>query len=60
MPLPTRVKIWDTASGQEVAVLESDTGNLRVYFSPDGGRLIGLGGKPGELHVVVWDGRPLP
>jgi serine/threonine protein kinase len=30
---------------------------LRPAFSPDGRRILGVGGKPGELVLVTWDAR---
>jgi WD40 repeat protein len=45
------VKVWDTATGQEILTLKGHTGHVTsVAFSPDGKRLAS-GGKV----VKVWD-----
>ena len=51
------VKLWDTASGQEVLTLKGHTGFVTsVIFSPDGSRLAS-GSQDGT--IMVWDARPL-
>jgi WD40 repeat protein/tRNA A-37 threonylcarbamoyl transferase component Bud32 len=53
------VKLWDSASGADIATLRGHAGRVTaVVFSPDGTRLASAGGewnKPGE--VKVWDAR---
>jgi WD40 repeat protein/tRNA A-37 threonylcarbamoyl transferase component Bud32 len=56
------LKVWDAQTGQEVLSLPGLTGIVRkVAFSPDGKRLAGAGGRPGqpggqrEAKVTVWD-----
>jgi WD40 repeat protein len=43
-PEPGEIKVWDTATGQEIFTLKAGTGRVRsVCFSPDGKRLVSAG-----------------
>jgi WD40 repeat protein len=57
MNKPGEVRIWDSATGQELLSLKGHTAHISgVAFSPDGLRLASCGGginKPGE--VKIWD-----
>jgi WD40 repeat protein/serine/threonine protein kinase len=51
------VRVWDTATGQEVLVLPAEGKRFgRLLFSPEGGRLIWAS----NAHLTIWDGTPLP
>jgi WD40 repeat protein len=51
------VKLWDTATGQEVFALRAETdGSPSLAFSPDGHR---LAVSCGDGTVKIWDARPL-
>jgi WD40 repeat protein len=57
-----QVKLWDTASGKERAVIKLDVGTVRsVAFAPDGKSLAIAGGggfklrKPLPGHLTLWD-----
>jgi WD40 repeat protein len=50
------VRVWDAATGAEVAVLRGHAGYVSsVAFSPDGRRLASSGGYRGKGEVKVWD-----
>src|SRR5262249_20992953 len=50
------VKLWDTATGQDVLTLRGHTAGVGcVAFTPDGMRLVS-----GSEEALVWDARPLP
>jgi WD40 repeat protein len=54
---PSTVRLWDTAAGQDVLVLEdSPYGADRLFFSRDGHRLFAINSTP-RWHV--WDAMPL-
>jgi WD40 repeat protein len=50
------VRLWDVASGEELAFLETDadTGMNLPVFSPDG-KLLAAGGNYGDYNVYLWD-----
>src|SRR5262249_1464804 len=50
------VRLWDTRTGQQVAVLRGHAGPvLGVAFSPDGRRLASCGGYRGKGEIKIWD-----
>jgi WD40 repeat protein len=50
------IKVWDTASGQELRTLKGHSSQVQsVAFSPDGSRLAS-GSDDQTIHV--WDARP--
>jgi WD40 repeat protein/serine/threonine protein kinase len=60
VPLLDTVKVWDTATGQEVLSLKGQVYNrvLCVAFSPDGKLLTSTANdrrKPGGVDTTVWD-----
>jgi WD40 repeat protein len=48
------IKVWDTASGQELLTLRGHTAETTVAFSPDGNWLV----SGGDKTVKLWDGWP--
>jgi WD40 repeat protein len=49
-------RIWDAATGQELAVLRHDDFVGLAAFSPDGTRVLTGSGGPGRLETArVWD-----
>ena len=49
-PLPTQLKVWDVARGQEVRTFKAHTGlGGHVTYSPDGKRIATTGG---EVRVI--------
>jgi WD40 repeat protein len=49
------VKVWDAATGQEIATLRGHSGYVwSVVFSPDGKRLASGGGHHAKGEVKIW------
>jgi WD40 repeat protein len=64
---PGEIEIWDVAAGKRTCLLEDDTPNMGLAFSPDGKSLIGCGGvyRKGETDfrnpkvgiIKLWEAR---
>jgi WD40 repeat protein len=66
-PHKLEVRIWDAATGHELLTLSSagllhwGLQSTKLFFSPDGSRLIATGRPPflDEEPLIVWDATPL-
>ncbi len=45
------IRLWDPATGREVAILRGSPGAVRLSFSPDGRRIVARSGE----EVQLWD-----
>src|SRR5207248_1557011 len=54
--LKGEVKIWDARTGQELRALEGRSHHVHnLALSPDGQRLVAVGGEWGRPEIIVWD-----
>lgn len=53
-PRDSSVRVWEVASGTELAVFDTGTGARELAFSADGSLLAGAGGGD-PVNVILWD-----